>query len=117
MKLREVDLFINRGNYCGGTNLYIEIIIDKEKKCDTEREKSFNPYRPIKWKKERLGNCTDIEFDANLEQIKFDIKTDDNDKFCPGKITFTMNNEKFIKDTMTEWSVTHSGLVATKVVE
>ena len=117
VKLSEVDIFIRRGASCGGYNLYIEITIDKEKKCETEREKSFNAYRQFKWTKDRLGSCKNIEFDANLEQIAFDIKTDNaEDDFCPGKLTFTMKNGVlFKKDNIEyEYSHSHSG-VATKV--
>ena len=122
VKLSEVDLSITgyTGYPCGGKNLYIEITIDEGKKCETEREESFNAYRTIKWGKEKLGlgNCTDIEFDANLEQIGFSIETDNaEDDFCPGELTFTMTNDVvFIKDKMTEWEDSHPG-VATKVVQ
>ena len=80
-----------------------------------------NPFRLLHWEegtKTGLGGCKDIEFDANLEQIVFDIKTDNaEDDFCPGKLTFTMKNGVvFKKDKMTEWEDSHPG-VATKVVQ
>ena len=120
VKLSEVEIFIRQkiGASCGGYNLYIEITIDKGKKCETEREKSFNANRQFNWTKDRLGSCKNIEFDANLEQIAFDIKTDNaEDDFCPGKLTFKMKNGVlFKKDNMTLWEDSHPG-VATKVVQ
>ena len=118
VKLSEVDLFIRRGASCGGYNLYIKIIIDEEKTCETERHEKFWDARTIKWPKGKLGSCKNIEFDANLEKIVFEIKTDNaEDDFCPGKLTFTMKNGVlFIKDKMTLWEDSHPG-VATKVVQ
>ena len=78
------------------------------------------PFRPISWTekgKNKLGGCKDIEFDAKDDTIDFKIKTDNaGDKYCPKKLTFTMDKGAFIKDNMTKWLDTHED-VATKVVE
>ena len=75
------------------------------------------PFRPIKWTEKKLGGCKDIEFDAKDDTIDFKIKTDNaGDKYCPKKLTFTMDKGAFIKDNMTKWLDTHED-VATKVVE
>ena len=69
VKLQEVKLHIRPNGYfefCGGTNVYVEIIklngTTEEKLCETNKEESFNPDRDIFWKKENknLGNCEDI---------------------------------------------------------
>ena len=99
---------------CGGSNVYIEIKYNETKSCKTSEEESFFPDIDLSWENGRLGTCKDIEFNADLSHIKFEIKTKDNDHFCPGKLTFEMKNGVlFIKDNITEWNILHQGKATT----
>ena len=116
-----MDLFIrdNEGygilEPCGGTNVYVEIKYNGTS-CETLPKASFFPGLHIKYTQEKdmLGTCKDKEFDANLSEIEFEIKTKDSDNFCPGKLTFEMKNGVlFITDNITEWNVSHTGVATT----
>ena len=120
-KLHKVDLFIRPGTWketCGGYNVYIEIKeINGTKSCKTKEDPSFSANDHIVWENERLGTCKEMDFDTNLSEINFEIKTKNtDDDFCPGKLTFEMKNGVlFIKDNIEEWNVHHEGIAPKKV--
>jgi hypothetical protein len=123
VKLQEVKLDIRANSIlageltCGCENAYVEIMngTTKEKLCQTNKIAEVNSNAIIKWNKEKknLGDCEDIEFDANSEKINFEIRADD--KFCPEELTFKMeNNAEFIIGDMTNFWYNHTHVATRK---
>ena len=91
MIIRNLTLTSHSGIGCGGYNVWIEINVG-EITCNTSAISEFSAGNTLLWLGEYLGSCRNLEFDINLDEINFKIKSSNNDDFCPKYFFSFMNH-------------------------
>ena len=100
-KIKEVVLFLHIDHYCGGNNIYIEIVQDGTF-CITQNQNVFRGTSAT-WTKYQLGSCFEKDFNIWQDNLYFRVRTTDSNDFCPRNLTITLNNAKYQSDLMTDW--------------
>ena len=91
--IQEVDLTIHTDSYCGGYDVYLELIQERTN-CQTLTKTNFNPGAKLSWTGSELGSCVDRLFDSDSEEINFKIRSTGGDDFCPNSFTITLKDSK-----------------------
>jgi hypothetical protein len=100
-KIKEVVLFLHIDHYCGGNNIYIEIVQDGTF-CITQNQNVFRGTSAI-WTRYQLGSCFEKDFNLWQDNLYFRVRTTDSNEFCPRNLTITLKNAKYQSDLMTDW--------------
>ena len=100
-KINEVLLFLHDDHYCGGNNIYIEIV-QNGTFCITQTKNIFRG-SSASWTGIQLSSCFEKDFNVWQENLYFRARTTDTNDFCPRNLTITLNNAKYQSDIMTDW--------------
>ena len=100
-KINEVLLFLHDDHYCGGNNIYIEIV-QNGTFCITQTKNIFRG-SSASWTGIQLSSCFGKDFNVWQDNLYFRTKTTDTNDFCPRNLTITLNNAKYQSDIMTDW--------------
>ena len=100
-KIKEVVLFLHIDHYCGGNNIYIEIV-QNGTFCITQTQNIFRG-TSASWTGIQLSSCFGKDFNVWQDNLYFRTKTTDTNDFCPRNLTITLNNAKYQSDIMTDW--------------
>ena len=91
-KVTRVNLSLHSDNYCGGNDVSIKIIPNYGSPCQTSRKSDFHKGTTVTWTGSELGSCLGQEFNVNEENLKFKVKSMDDNDFCPEFLTITVKN-------------------------
>ena len=91
--IQEVDLTIHTDSYCGGYDVYLELIQGRTT-CQTLTKRNFDSGAKLSWAGSQLGSCVDRLFDSNSDEINFKIRSTGGDDFCPNSLTITLKDAK-----------------------
>ena len=100
-QINEVLLFLHDDHYCGGTNIYIEIV-QNGTFCITQTQNIFRG-TSASWTGFQLSSCFGKDFNVWQDNLYFRTKTTATNDFCPRNLTITLNNAKYQSDIMTDW--------------
>ena len=91
--IQEVDLTIHTDSYCGGYDVYLELIQGRTT-CQTSAKRNFDSGAKLSWTGSQLGSCVDTLFDSNSDEINFKIRSTGGDDFCPNSLSITLKDAK-----------------------
>ena len=98
-----MNLTIHSDNYCGGNNVFIEIV-QFSRPCHTNIHHNFKKGSNLTWSGAKLGSCTGKNFDAHYDEINFKISSTDGNDFCPKSLSISLNNGNvYTLDNMYDW--------------
>ena len=97
--LKAISLRIWNHNFCGGKIAYIRII-QGQNRCKTGLIEDFSSGDTIKWSGPTLERCQGKNFNINVHQLQFKIKTKSKNQFCPRTLRISFNNTYFESDTI-----------------
>ena len=99
----KVNLTIHNDNYCGGNDVFIEIV-QFSKSCYTSVHNNFKKGSNITWSGSKLGSCIGQDFDVHYDVINFKVRSTDGNDFCPKSLSITLKNGNVYKlDNMYDW--------------
>ena len=91
MIIRNLTLTTHSGIGCGGYKVWIEFNVG-EITCNTSVIPEFDAGNTLLWLGEYLGSCRNLEFDIDLDEVNFKIKSNSKDNFCPKYFFAFMNH-------------------------
>ena len=104
LKSIELELVYYLFETCGGGQIYIEIIHDGNRKCETLPTDGYAG-ETITWQRNKLGSCQEEEFDTNAADIKFRTLTKSTDGFCPLSLTVRFSDQTtYVSEEMDTWN-------------
>ena len=100
--IRNLTLVTQSGSGCGGYNVWIEINVGHQS-CNTSVIDEFSAGNTLFWFGKYLGSCRKFNLDSNLDSIKFKIKTNSTDVFCPDYFYVFKEDATFKSEHMNAW--------------
>jgi hypothetical protein len=89
--VEKLDLSLHGDNFCGGSDVYIELI-QGSNSCSTRKHGDFDKGVIISWTGNKLGSCLKREFDIENDKISFKVKSTYGNDFCPKTLQINMIN-------------------------